>query len=171
MIQALTEEGVPKSIRKPEDIRYLNGLPQLLEHAVVAGLKVYVVTNQPDIARGQTSEKDVENVHSKILKDHPAISAVLCCPHDDNAQCTCRKPMPGLLEEAAKRDNLDLADSVLIGDRWRDIEAGNAVGCHTIFIDYGYKETLVSQPNKVIDSLHEALIHLEALRKKGDLCD
>jgi len=166
VLQAVAEEGLPKSIRKPTDIRYVDGLSELLRHSATSGLKVYVVTNQPDIARGKTTQTDVEAVHAQILKDHPTISAVLYCPHDDNARCACRKPKPGLLEEVAKKEHAALAQSILVGDRWRDIDAGNAVGCYTIFIDYRYREALSSQPDMVIHSLHEAAVYIEARRNE-----
>ena len=70
-------------------------------------------------------------------------------------RCTCRKPLPGMLIEAAEKHNINLKKSFMIGDRWRDIDAGNSVGCTTIFIDYKYKEKLKSNPNYTVKSLEK----------------
>ena len=68
------------------------------------------------------------------------LDGVGVCPHDDSARCACRKPQPGLLLEAARVWNIDLESSFIVGDRWRDIEAGHRAGCRAIFVDYGYAE-------------------------------
>lgn len=62
------------------------------------------------------------------------------CYHDDADGCECRKPKPGMLLAAARDFGIDLARSFMVGDRWRDIEAGRRAGCRTIFVDYGYEE-------------------------------
>jgi len=62
------------------------------------------------------------------------------CYHDTMDACDCRKPQPGALLAAAKKHHIDLGSSYMVGDRWRDTEAGQRAGCKTIFIDYGYDE-------------------------------
>ena len=81
------------------------------------------------------------------------LDEVCVCPHDDADACACRKPKPGLLLDAAKRWKIDLAKSFMIGDRWRDIEAGQAAGCRTVFVDYGYAERRPDAPDIVAPSL------------------
>ena len=79
----------------------------------------------------------------------------LVCYHEDRDECSCRKPKPGLLLEAAARHGIELKDSYLIGDRWRDVDAGRR-GMPTIWIDCGYREKALSNPSATVRSLKEA---------------
>jgi D-glycero-D-manno-heptose 1,7-bisphosphate phosphatase len=79
------------------------------------------------------------------------------CYHDDQDNCACRKPQPGLLLEAAARHAINLSASFMIGDRWKDIEAGRRAGCATILIDYGYAEKGSSIPDHRVSSLPQAV--------------
>jgi len=121
------------------------------------------VTNQPDVARGTTRRKDVEAMHVALRAALP-LDACFVCYHDDAAGCDCRKPLPGLLIRAAAEHAIDLSRSFLIGDRWRDIDAGFAAGCRTILIDRGYCERGPQHtPHVRVDTLTKAVdwIHLE----------
>ena len=102
------------------------------------GMLLFVVTNQPDIARGTIALADVEAVHSWLTERLP-IDRVYMCPHDDADACDCRKPRPGMLLTAAREWGVSLRASTMVGDRWRDIEAGQRAGCATVYIprDYG----------------------------------
>jgi D-glycero-D-manno-heptose 1,7-bisphosphate phosphatase len=104
-----------------------------------AGYMLICVTNQPDLARGNADRDQVEKLNQTIAAALE-LDAVRMCPHDDADQCQCRKPKPGLLVAAAREFGIDLSVSVMVGDRWRDVEAGQAAGCRTIFIDRGYDE-------------------------------
>jgi D-glycero-D-manno-heptose 1,7-bisphosphate phosphatase len=113
------------------------------------------VTNQPDVARGTRTRAAVEELHT-ALRDWLPLDAIYACYHDDADGCDCRKPRPGMLYAAAHAYALDLANSFLVGDRWRDIEAGRRAGCTTIFVDYQYDEPERSQPDIRVRSLAEA---------------
>ena len=104
-----------------------------------AGFLLLVVTNQPDVARRTQSREIVETMHARMAAALP-IDDFFVCWHDDADRCGCRKPLPGLLYSAADRYEVDLGGSFLIGDRWRDIDAGAAVGCRTVLIDREYDE-------------------------------
>ena len=71
---------------------------------------------------------------------------IFVCYHDDKDGCTCRKPLPGLLHQAADRYCIDLSASFMVGDRWKDIEAGQSAGCTTILIDHQYTEREARRP-------------------------
>jgi D-glycero-D-manno-heptose 1,7-bisphosphate phosphatase len=90
------------------------------------------------------------------LKKETKFDDIFVCYHDDVDNCDCRKPKAGLLTQASKKWNIDLKKSFMIGDRWIDIEAGNNVGCKTIFIDYKYDEYKPENPNFITDSLINA---------------
>jgi D-glycero-D-manno-heptose 1,7-bisphosphate phosphatase len=84
------------------------------------------------------------------------LDAVLTCAHDDVDHCECSKPLPGLITQAARELQLECAASYMIGDRWRDIEAGRRAGCKTFFIDCGYDEQLPQSYDFRVSSLLEA---------------
>jgi len=81
----------------------------------------------------------VEAIHAAMAPSLP-IDEFAVCYHDDRDGCACRKPKPGLLTEAAGRLGIDLAASFMVGDRWRDVEAGASALCRTVWIDAGYRE-------------------------------
>ena len=83
------------------------------------------------------------------------------CYHDDNHDCNCRKPKIGLFLKAKKKWNINFKKSIMIGDRWKDIEAGNKLGCKTYFIDYKYKESKKIMYNYKVNNLLEAAKHIE----------
>ena len=120
-----------------------------------AGFALIVVSNQPDIARGTMSISTVGAINDR-LRDELHLDDVLICPHDDPDDCDCRKPKPGLLREGARLHHVDLRRSYLVGDRWRDVEAGAAAGCKTVFVDRGYSEREPSAPNVRVASIVEA---------------
>jgi D-glycero-D-manno-heptose 1,7-bisphosphate phosphatase len=113
--------------------------PAVLARLKAAGFLLLVVTNQPDVARGVTPKGEVEAMHAALCRSLPLDSCYVCY-HDDGDNCACRKPRPGMLHDAAAEHGIDLAASFLIGDRWRDVDAGAAAGCRTVWIDRGYRE-------------------------------
>jgi histidinol phosphatase-like enzyme len=72
-----------------------------------------------------------------------AVDEIACCYHDDADACACRKPLPGMLVDAAERLGIPLAESFMVGDRWRDVEAGKNAGCRTIWLRQAYSERSV----------------------------
>ena len=104
-----------------------------------------------------TVARAVEAIHA-ILRDQLPIDEFRVCYHDDADRCSCRKPLPGMLLQAAADLGLDLSASCLVGDRWRDVEAGIAAGCSTYFIDYGYDEQKPQSITFKVSSLYEAAL-------------
>ena len=102
-----------------------------------AGWLLIVVTNQPDVARGTTPRADVEAINH-FLQQSLHIDEFRTCYHDGGDGCDCRKPLPGMLLEAAGRFDIDLETSVMIGDKLVDVEAGAAAGCRSILVRTGY---------------------------------
>jgi HAD-hyrolase-like len=84
------------------------------------------------------------------------LPALIVCFHADADNCSCRKPKPGMILEAAARHRIDLATGYLVGDRWRDVHAGRSAGCRTVFVDYGYPQDQPHEPDKLVHSLREA---------------
>lgn len=116
-----------------------------------AGFRLIVVTNQPDVARGSQTRHRVEAMHARLRETLP-LDEIRVCYHDDG-ECQCRKPLPGLL---LADSTIDASGSFMVGDRWRDIEAGRNAGCTTIFVDRGYEEGCTVQPDVTVCSVAEA---------------
>jgi D-glycero-D-manno-heptose 1,7-bisphosphate phosphatase len=133
----------------------LPGVPAALRALKAGGYRLVVVTNQPDIARGTIPRTTVDGMNDWLKSTLP-LDAVLTCAHDDADQCQCRKPLPGLITQAARELGLDCTASYMIGDRWRDIESGRRAGCKTFFIDYGYDEQAPQLYDFRVTSLAEA---------------
>jgi D-glycero-D-manno-heptose 1,7-bisphosphate phosphatase len=142
--RVLLRDGKPYPPANLEELEILPGVPEALAALKECGFLLLVVTNQPDVARGRQERTIVESIHEKLRATLP-IDDFFVCYHDDRDACDCRKPKPGLLIQAARKYRLDLAACYLIGDRWRDIEAGQAGGCATVWVDSGYAERGPSQ--------------------------
>jgi len=156
LVRALVRRGKPYSARHPDDLEILPGAAETCAALRRAGLLTIVVTNQPDVARGDLALGDLSALHDALF-DRIPVDAVLFCPHDDRDGCLCRKPAPGLLIEAADRFGISLSRSVMVGDRWRDIEAGARAGCRTVFVEARYRERRPEAPDLTVGSLAEAL--------------
>lgn len=153
--RALIRDGKPFP---PAGIGELDILPNVFDALTrlrTAGFLLIVVTNQPDVARGTERREIVDDMHAHIGTLLP-IDDFRICDHDDDDDCRCRKPKDGLLRDAARAWNIDLAQSFLVGDRWRDIDAGSSAGCTTVFIDYCYNERRPERCDVTVASLGEA---------------
>jgi len=137
-------------------MRLLPGVTEACQALRDAGLALVVVTNQPDIARGATTWDDVAALNAAICGPL-GVDEVCVCPHDDADGCGCRKPRPGLIVDAARRLGVDLGRSTTVGDRWRDVEAGQGAGTATVFVDRGYAEREPRSPDLVVQELIDAV--------------
>ena len=152
---SVVRDGKPYPPASLEELKILPGVAEAIRSLREAGFVVVVVTNQPDVATGIQRREVVEKMHSN-LHNELLIDDIRVCYHTDADNCACRKPKPGMLLEAAHDLAIDLTRSFMVGDRWRDIEAGKAASCYTFFIDYDYVERKPSSPDLVITSLKEA---------------
>lgn len=153
--RAIVRDGKPYTPSGIAELEILPGVPQALARLRAAGFQLIVVTNQPDVARGTQTRETVEAINA-ILHAQLPLDDIRVCFHDDQDRCRCRKPQPGLLQTAAQEKSLDLTASFMVGDRWRDIEAGRRAGCRTVLIDNGYHEAEHSPPHMRLHSLAEA---------------
>lgn len=154
--KAIIIDGKPYPPPSLDAVEILSEVKESMEALQNSNWMIFVVTNQPDVARGKISKEEVEKINNH-LKNLLPIDELYTCYHDNNDFCDCRKPKPGVLTSVAKNNNIDLNNSYMIGDRWSDIEAGNRAGCKTFFIDYSYKEKKPSNYTFQVKSLKEAV--------------
>ena len=156
IVQAIVREGRPYPPSCLAELVIPPETKTCLERLRERGYLLIVVTNQPDVARGTLAADALEEMHRRLRQLLPLDDILACC-HDDADDCPCRKPRPGLMIEAARRHGIALDGSFLIGDRWRDVEAGRNAGCATVLIDYGYRERGPSHaPDARVGGLDEA---------------
>ncbi len=150
---------VPAPARSVEELEVLPRVGDACRLLHEAGFRLVVVTNQPDVARG-TQERNVVEAMNARLVDELGLDDVRVCWHDDADRCACRKPAPGLLLETMRRLGAAPEQCVMVGDRWRDVEAGRRAGCRTALVGDGYGEILPSEPDLRVASLWEAAVAL-----------
>jgi D-glycero-D-manno-heptose 1,7-bisphosphate phosphatase len=162
--RAVVRNGKPFPPASVEELEILPGVPEALARLRAAGYHLVVVTNQPDIARGTTTAEAVGAIHD-YMREQLGLDDIRVCPHDNADGCDCRKPKPGLF---LRPPAYDPASSVVVGDRWRDIEAGGAAGVGvTILVDYGYDEEIPHEPTVRVGSLREAVDWLLSSGREG----
>jgi len=155
----LVRDGKPYAPRSLAEFQLLPGVEDALGRLKAAGFLTIVATNQPDVPNGITPLAVVEAMHAE-LRRRLALDDIKICFHTDADNCACRKPKPGLILEAAAERDIDLKASYFVGDRWRDIEAGRAAGCHTILVDHGLAQDRPANADKTVASLSEAAAHI-----------
>ncbi len=159
-------------LHDPDKLVLLPGVAATIGALAETGAAVVVVTNQSGIGRGKYSEVDLAAVTARLDDMLAAAGTALAgsyfCPHLPTAGCRCRKPLPGMLENAARDLGIELARSVIVGDKATDLAAGRAVGCHTVLVRTGYgaaEEAAVRAQglgDAVFDSLADARAYLLA---------
>jgi len=154
-------------LTKPEEFELLPGAVEAIRQINKSGYLAIVVTNQPVIARGECTWEELQMIHDKMEtllgKDGAFVDAIYICPHHKDKgfegerpeykfDCDCRKPKPGLLLQAAKDLNIDLSQSVMIGDSDRDMEAGRNAGC---------KDCIILETNRADSLLKTSCLYLQ----------
>lgn len=148
-------DNMPHPPHSVDELELLPGVPEALASLADRGLPLIVVTNQPDVARGTQTRQAVERIH-QVLRQRLPLTAIYTCYHDSADDCSCRKPRPGLLRQAASAYNIDLKRSFLVGDRWSDVAAGQSAGCRTFLIQQPYSQAERCKPDHVVRDLVEA---------------
>ena len=155
-------------LRNIDDFELIDGVAEAIKQINQSSYLAIVVTNQPVIARGEVSWEDLNEIHKKMEtllgKEGAYIDGIYICPHHPDKgfegerpeykfDCECRKPKPGLLLQAAKDFNIDLSQSIMIGDSERDTKAGEAVGCmNSIKIETNCEESLLNVVKNVLNT-------------------
>lgn len=151
--RAIVQNRRPGAPTRVEDLEILPDVPEALGKLRGAGYALVVVTNQPDVAKGTVTREVIDAMHARLMTELP-LDEVRVCYHIDADNCHCRKPKPGLLLDPP---TYAVERSVMVGDRWRDVEAGRRAACRaTILVDYDYAESIPHEPDVRVASLSEA---------------
>jgi len=146
--RAWQRDGKPYPSATLGEFEIFPEVPEACRRLKEAGFLLIVATNQPDVGRGTLKQEAVEDIHAEMRRRLPLDRVEVCYhPGKGLSDCDCRKPKPGMLLRAARELGIDLAQSWMVGDRWRDVDCGHAAGCRTIFIDRGYAEELKQSPD------------------------
>ena len=148
------KDGKAYSPRCFDEFEFVENVAGQLERIKEAGYLTVVVTNQPDIARGKM---DISELHkmSDIIRRNLAVDDIFVCLHDDIDNCHCRKPKPGMMFDAAKKYDIDLSNSFLVGDSWKDMEAARNAGCEGILVKASYNKDVTC--SRSVENLAEAI--------------
>src|SRR5712692_10173563 len=141
LVKPVIRGGLPYAPLRWEDFHLLPGAAEAVTQLRNAGFLTVVVTNQPEVRRGLLDAGLLEDFHRR-LRERAPVDDILACCHDDRDVCQCRKPRPGLILEAARRHEIDLARSYLVGDTDRDLEAARAAGISFVLLDAPYNHDL-----------------------------
>lgn len=165
------------NVAMPDRLKLLPGAAEAIKKFNSLNLPVIIITNQPAIAKGWLTESKLEGLHKRLAddlaKEGARVDAIYYCPHHpeqrvdipDRAkkyriECNCRKPKPGMLLQAAREHGICLKASFFVGDHSRDMIAGRAAGCKTVFVKYGSRsgpeDARLARPDACADSLLEA---------------
>jgi len=145
----LDRDGVinhdPGYVYEVQKLKLIDGIIEVIIEANLKNYLVIVITNQAGIAKKKFTLHDMENFHKNLIlkcyEKGAIIDDIIFCPHHPNGiipeykkDCMCRKPNPGMILNAAKRFNIDLVNSILIGDKKTDIDAGHSAGIKNLFL-------------------------------------
>lgn len=140
--EVVWRDGRPASPRRAQELELVRDV-DVLDGLRSRGFRLFVVTNQPDVARGLLSLAAL-----RTMMAHVAAAVrpqdMRWCVHDDGDGCHCRKPKPGMLLDLAESWTLNLASSYVVGDSWRDVQAGQAAGCRTLLLRRRYNAGTVA---------------------------
>lgn len=152
-------DGALASPRNPSEFKLIEGAAGQVERIRRAGFLAILATNQPDVARGFLDAEVLAAMHAQLMKQAP-LDGIMVCPHGDSDDCSCRKPRPGMLVQAAERWQLDLTGSFMVGDSWKDMEAARAAGVKDILINAPYNQEVTCSLR--VESLESACNYILA---------
>lgn len=170
------QTGLPEAPLAPEDVRLIPGAAAALRDLAAAGWRLVGVTNQPSAAKGIVSCAQQADVQARVIEllraEGVRFDDFRICPHHPEGvvpeltgDCDCRKPAPGMLLDAARRLDIDLARSWMIGDTDGDVLAGRAAGCRTVLLTHApsaHKREGTAGPDAVAPNLEAAAAVLDS---------
>jgi len=164
--RAIVRNGKPFAPVNFSEVELIDGVGLGLARLRNMGFLNVVVTNQPDLSTGKQTSTTLGAIHDWMMNTLD-LDAIFVCPHLSSHHCECRKPKPGLLDQAREQLGIDYGKSFLVGDRWSDVEAGQRAGLQAIFfIDYEYAEPKPAGDFQTVKSLNEAAEKIMKIMEK-----
>lgn len=148
----ISDKNKPLAIKTLQECKIYPSVKNILNKFKKKYL-IFLITNQPDVERKKNSKKNVHKINDYLKKKLPIIKVYTC--YCENDKCKYRKPNIGMLKKASKKYKINLKESYVIGDRWKDILTGKRANCKTIFIDRKYNEKIKVKPNYLIKSFYQ----------------
>ncbi len=148
-------------VHKAEEFEFIDGIFELCRYYQKLGFIIFVITNQSGISRGYYSENDFSQLSawmvSEFAKHNIEIKKVYHCPHhpETSGECTCRKPHAGMLLDAKEEFDVDLQNSILVGDRERDIDAAINAGLQETYLFDEFKKVKSSKATRIVSKLED----------------
>ena len=139
LAREIVRDGAAYAPTRVEDFVVLPEAGEQVRRLREAGFLCIVFTNQPELATGELKQADLDEMHRRLRAAVP-VDDIFFCPHHRSEGCRCYKPALGMIEDAVERWDVDLASSFVVGDRWRDVDAGRAAGCYSILIERPYSK-------------------------------
>jgi D-glycero-D-manno-heptose 1,7-bisphosphate phosphatase len=154
LAREIVRDGTAYAPTRVEDFVLVPEAGEQVQRLREAGFLCIVFTNQPELATGELKQADLDEMHRQLREAVP-VHDIFFCPHHRSEGCRCYKPALGMIEDAVARWNVDLAASYVVGDRWRDVDAGRAAGCYSILIERSY--SVDAQADARVTTLGEAV--------------
>ena len=148
------------SPRKLDELTIRDDFNSFYQQISQLGLNLFVVSNQPDVARKDLST-DALNLMTEKIETHGTFKEIVYCTHDNDDHCECRKPKPGMILRLLHKYNLAADTALIVGDSHKDILAGSAAGIETVYLLGSYNATIRCEPNTVVSNLNELLHHYQ----------
>lgn len=158
--KSIWRNGKPTPPYSYSEVELISGTQEAISKLRKLNYIPVVITNQPDVSRGKVSIEAVNRIND-VICEMLKIDYLYMCVHDNKDSCECRKPKPGMIYKAASDLDLTLNQSILIGDRWRDIQAGQTAGCKSYLIENDYDEPKPNPPYETVSSLLDLAKKLE----------
>ena len=148
-------DNKPKAPLKYEHFQFTKNIKQMINNLKSFEVEIIVITNQPELSNNELSYSELNKMHLRIHNEL-GIKNIYICPHILEDNCNCKKPKNGMLIEASKDLNIDLENSIMIGDRWSDVASGNSTKTKCIFVDYNYDEKIPTGVFTSVSNVQEA---------------
>lgn len=166
----INEDPIGDYVKRREDFKFMPGVLDALKQLVQSGFQIVIISNQAGIGDGEYTKEALKEITDHMLnelkKNRIPIRRIYYCLHGKNANCNCRKPKTGLLEQAAKNIQFNPSETYFIGDKISDLQAGKNFGLKTLFVLTGHgkadqiKITVKEKPERIFPSLKEAVEYL-----------
>lgn len=147
-----SKDNKPLAIKSINEIKIFPSVKKILKSLKDEYL-IFIITNQPDVQRKKNTKRNVIEINNYLKKKLPIKNIYTCFCSDK--KCKYRKPNPGMMLDASKKYKVDLKKSYVVGDRWKDVDAGHNAKCKTIFINKKYNEKLKKKPSFTIKYFYE----------------